>query len=307
MAASRAQPGAYSVWLSAARPRTLPLAVASIGMGAFLAASHQLLNWPVVILTLITALLLQILSNLANDYGDARHGADHAGRTGPKRAVQSGQISPRTMRVAIGLTALLCGISGLALLWVAFGADAVVLIAVFVLIGAAAIIAAVTYTAGWRPYGYAGLGDLAVFLFFGLVGVLGTYLLQTLQLQWPLLLPATSCGLLIVGVLNVNNIRDLESDKQAGKITIPVRLGPDRARNYHWLLLLGAVLTATVYVLITFQDFGGFLYLLSVPLLWRNGAIVSGSRDSIVLNGMLKQLSLTTLLFVLTFGIGQLL
>ena len=307
MAASRAQPSAYSVWLSAARPRTLPLAVASIGMGAFLAASHQLVNWPVVILALITALLLQILSNLANDYGDARHGADHAGREGPKRAVQSGQISPRAMRMAIVITALISALIGLALLWVAFGADALVLIVVFVLIGTGAIVAAVTYTAGWRPYGYAGLGDLAVFIFFGLVGVLGTYFLQTLQLQWPLLLPATSCGLLIVGVLNVNNIRDLESDRQAGKITIPVRLGSKRARIYHWLLLIGAVLAATVYVIITFQGVAGFLYLLSVPLIWRNGAIVSRSRDSVVLNGMLKQLSLTTLLFVLTFGIGQLL
>lgn len=294
-------------WLAAARPRTLPLALASITLGAFLAAANNVLNLPVAILAALTATLLQILSNLANDYGDSIHGADHLERLGPARAVQSGQISARAMRAAIVLVALLAAISGLSLLWLAFGAQALLLFLVFILLGAAAIGAAVTYTAGKRPYGYAGLGDIAVLIFFGWVGVLGTYFLQAQQLDWTLLLPATSCGLLAVAVLNINNIRDIESDKRAGKYSIPVRLGPRKARLYHWILLAGVVLTACLYVLFNYHSPWQFLFLLSLPLLWQNGKAVAHTTDPRRLNPLLKHMSLTTLFFVLTFGIGQLL
>ena len=289
------------------RPRTLPLAIASIVMGSALAAVWQPFSWSVAVFSVLTAVLLQILSNLANDYGDSQHGADHAQREGPPRAVQSGAISGKTMLTAMAIMAILSVISGLILLWFAFGSEAQDLFLIFVLVGAMAILAAVAYTAGFRPYGYAGLGDLSVLLFFGWVGVMGTYFLHSHRFDWEILLPATSSGLLAVAVLNVNNIRDLESDRLAGKQTIPVRIGLQRARIYHWTLLFAAILAATLYVLLARSSLWQFLYLLTVPLLFRNGLAVQRTAALRDLNPMLKQLSMATLLFVLLFSLGQLL
>ena len=287
------------------RPRTLPLALACIILGAFLAVADGGFNGWVVLLCGLTAVLLQILSNLANDYGDSVHGADHVERQGPKRAVQTGQISAGTMKRAVTLFALLAMLTGLLLLWVTFGSDGLLYALVFVVLGGAAVGAAITYTAGKLPYGYAGLGDIAVLIFFGWVGVIGTYFLQTLHFFWDLLLPATSCGLLAVAVLNVNNIRDIDSDTKAGKQSIPVRLGPQWARIYHWALLLGALLAATLYVVINYASPWQFLYLSTLPLFWRNGTAVARTIDPKALNPLLKQTSLLTLIFVTVFGIGQ--
>lgn len=296
-----------AVWIGATRPRTLPLATAGIVMGSSLAFAAGSFKPVVALLCLLTAALLQILSNLANDYGDSLHGADRVERKGPKRAVQSGQVSPGQMRRAIVVCAVLAMLSGLALLWAAFGRDLVSLTLLFILLGAVAVAAAVTYTAGRMPYGYAGFGDLAVLIFFGWVGVLGSYFLQAMQLTWPLFLPATSCGLLAVAVLNVNNIRDLESDRLAGKRSIPVRIGLARARMYHRFLLGGAVILGVIYVLLTYTSLWQFLFLLSVPLLVRNGQAISRTEDLPTLNPWLKQMSLTTLLFAVLFGVGQVL
>lgn len=294
-------------WIEALRPKTLPLALASILLGSFLAAADQSFRWPIAVLCALTAVFLQILSNLANDYGDAMHGADHVERVGPQRAVQSGLISASAMKRGMALVVLLSILSGTAVVWLAFGSRAVLALALFLLLGAAAIAAAITYTAGKMPYGYVGLGDVFVLIFFGWVGVLGTYFLQTLRLDWVLFLPATSCGLLAVAVLNVNNIRDIESDRKAGKRTIPVRLGRTRARRYHWVLLGTAVSLVLIYVLFNFDHAGQFLFFLSVPLLWKNGTAVSRINVPQQLNPWLKQMSLSTLAFVVTFGIGQLL
>lgn len=291
-------------WIRAARPRTLPLAIACIALGGFMAAVDGVFRWPVTALAIVTAVFLQILSNLANDYGDSVHGADSAQRVGPQRAVQSGLISPQAMKGAMGVAALLAAVSGLALLWVAFGDNALGLLVVFLLLGAGAIAAAVLYTNGIRPYGYAGLGDLFVLIFFGWVGVMGTYFLQAQTFHWAVMLPATSCGLLAVGVLNVNNIRDIASDRQAGKLSLPVRLGLDRARLYHWALLGGAVMAALIYVLATYRSPWQFLFVVSLPLLWHNGRTVA-TAPTHTLNPMLKQLSLSTLVFIITFGVGQ--
>jgi 1,4-dihydroxy-2-naphthoate octaprenyltransferase len=261
----------------------------------------------VALLCVLTAVLLQILSNLANDYGDSLHGADHVERKGPKRAVQSGQVTLAAMRRAIALTALLAVLSGLLLLWVAFGNDAFSSTLIFILLGAAAIGAAITYTAGKLPYGYAGLGDIAVLVFFGWVGVIGSYFVQTTLFYPSLLLPATACGLLAVAVLNVNNIRDLESDRVAGKRSVPVRLGLSRARAYHWLLLVSAALFATVFVLLNFVSIWQFLYLLALPLLVRNGLAISRTDDLPTLNPWLRQMSLAALAFVTLFSAGQIL
>lgn len=293
-------------WIEAARPRTLPLALAGIGMGAFLAAAHGNFSAIVTVLCALTAIFLQVLSNLANDYGDSIHGADSAERTGPQRAVQSGRISRRAMVRAVIITALLAAISGISLVWVALGVDKLPLVLLFAVLGGAAIWAAVNYTAGNRPYGYVGLGDLFVLIFFGWVGVMGTYFLQTTRLDPTIFLPATSCGLFAVAVLNINNIRDIESDRRAGKRSIPTRIGRDNAVRYHWALLAGGFLCALLYVLLTYQSPWQFLFLLSLPLLIRNGVAVART-PSAQLDPYLKQMSLTSLFFVLTFGIGQLL
>ena len=294
-------------WIVATRPRTLALAVAGIALGLFLAAADGELNGWVASFTLLTAILLQILSNLANDYGDSLHGADSLTRAGPQRAVQSGKITREAMRRAIGLVAGLAMVSGLALVWLAFGRAAIWLVLLFLVLGAAAVWAAIAYTASSRPYGYVGLGDLFVFIFFGWVSVLGSYFLQTHALPWPVLLPATSVGLFSVAVLNVNNIRDMRSDREAGKYSVPVRLGPRRARLYHWALLLSGLLGALLYVLLTYHSPWQFLFLLSAPLLLRNGVLVWRGQSAAELDPLLKQMSLTTLVFVISFGAGQIL
>ena len=293
------------VWISAFRLRTLPLALASIGMGAFLAAANGFFRWDVFLMCALTTILLQILSNLANDYGDTVHGADSQDRQGPQRAVQSGQITAKAMKTALFIFALLALGSGLSLLWVALE-NAGNVFWVFLGLGIAAIAAAITYTAGWRPYGYAGLGDLSVLIFFGWLAVLGSYYLFAQTLSWPVLLPATSIGLLSVGVLNVNNIRDIESDERAGKFSIPVRIGRKKAVSYHRILLVLAVVSSVYYVLLTYSSPLQFLFLLVVPLLVKNAYAVQKKTISTELDPYLKQLAMTSLLFVLLFGIGQL-
>ncbi len=302
-------------WVSAFRPRTLPLALASIMAGGFLAASHGQFRPAVVALAALTTILLQILSTLANDYGDSQNGADSVHREGPQRAVQSGAISPAQMKRGMGLFGALSLGSGLLLLWVALGAAGAWVFLAFLLLGLSAIWAAVNYTAGSKPYGYAGLGDLSVFTFFGLVGVCGTYFLQaysqvpvwTQALPWPVLLPAAALGCFATAVLNVNNIRDIRSDKLAGKITIPVRLGPVQARRYHWLLLVLGFSAAVLYVAFTYHSPWQWLFLLSAPLLLRNARSVWQRQDSMQLDPLLKQMALTTLVFTLLFGLGQVL
>ncbi len=296
-----------AIWIDAMRPRTLPLAIASILMGSALAASRSPFSWTITILAITTAVLLQILSNLANDYGDSQHGADSVQREGPLRAVQSGAVSSRAMLLASGITALLAMISGLALLWVAFGSEGRQFFVLFVLLGLAAILAAVGYTAGFRPYGYAGLGDLAVLIFFGWAAVMGTYFLQTMRLDWDIFLPATSCGLLAVAALNINNIRDRRSDSLAGKNTVPVRFGLHAARLYHWFLIVAAILLAALYVILNYTSPWQFLFVVTIPFLLRNGILVWRTADPLQLNPLLKQMSISTLLFVLFFSAGQVL
>ena len=290
-------------WIAATRPRTLPLALTSIGMGAFLAFANGKFNGIVTILAMLTTAFLQILSNLANDYGDSIHGADNSQRKGPQRAVQSGAISSVAMRRAMVFSAICAMICGTALVLVAFGWQQLLLVAFFLLLGGAAIWAAINYTAGSNPYGYVGLGDLFVFLFFGLVGVLGSYFIQAHTLSAELVLPAISCGLLAVAVLNVNNIRDIDSDRIAGKYSVPVRFGRKIAQQYHWLLLLLPFAFAALYTVLTYHSAWQFLFLLALPLALKNGQIVS-QRPSEQLDPMLKQTVLLNLAFLFTFGIG---
>lgn len=290
------------VWIGAFRLRTLPLALSCIGMGGFLAASQQAFRWDIFLLCVFTTIFLQILSNLANDYGDSINGADHAGRKGPSRAVQSGAISPQKMRSALFLFVALCLVSGLWLLWIAFGFNWNAFLFFFVL-GLLSILAAIAYTVGKKPYGYAGLGDVSVLIFFGVVGVMGSAYLFTQEIIPIQFLPALSCGFFSMGVLNVNNIRDIESDQQAGKFSIPVRIGRENAIRYHWFLLLGGIISACVFTAITYQSPWQLLFLLTVPLFLKNGFSVQ-QKSASELDPYLKQLALSTLLFVLLFGTG---
>ncbi len=292
-------------WISAFRLRTLPLALSSIAMGSFLAAAEGKFNGIIFFLCCLTTIFLQILSNLANDYGDSVNGADHAGRKGPMRAVQSGAITAHAMKNAVILFVIFCLISGISLLLISFGINYQLLL-IFLGLGVLSIIGAITYTVGKRPYGYAGLGDISVLLFFGLVGVMGSNYLFTKTFSTQLILPALTCGFFSVGVLNINNVRDIESDKKAGKNSIPVRIGKNNAAIYHWFLLIGGTFAALVYTFISYQSVFQFIFLLSTPLLIKIGMAVS-KKSSLELDPYLKQMALSTLLFVVLFGVGLLL
>ncbi|PLK44297.1 1,4-dihydroxy-2-naphthoate polyprenyltransferase [Emticicia sp. TH156] len=289
-------------WLSAARPRTLPLSLSSILMGSFLSVSARQFNWLIFAFCCLTTIALQVLSNFANDYGDTQNGADLAGRVGPQRAVQSGAITPQQMFRGIILLAVICLIFGVSLLYFAFKDAEANQFWGFLGLGLLCMLAAYTYTAGKKPYGYAGLGDVSVLIFFGLVGVLGSNYLYTKTFDWLNLLPALSCGFFATGVLNINNIRDIASDTRAGKKTIPARLGRETAIRYHWFLLLGGMLSILAYSLLKEQYL--IIYVLCFPLFFINGIKVSRLPNP---DPMLKQMSLSTLAFVLLFGIGQLL
>lgn len=295
----------FQTWLLAARPRTLPLACASILLGSGLAAHLGSFNAGVFWLTLLTAISLQILSNLANDYGDAVSGADDRDRIGPVRAVSSGLLSPQAMRRGIMITAGTAAFFGFWLLLVAFGSQWGSIL-VFVLLGVASLLAAITYTVGLggKPYGYRGLGDIAVFLFFGLLGVLGTYYLYTQQLSGLAMLPASACGLLSAAVLNVNNVRDIESDAHNGKITLAVKLGRNRAISYQWALLGTALLLTLIYLVALPVPLIGWSCLLVAKPLSDAARTLSHTTDGEIITGMLKKTALSTLIYSVLLSTG---
>ena len=293
----------FSAWIEAFRLRTLPLALSAIFVGSFLAIADGRYDIWVIGLAVLTTLFLQILSNLANDYGDVLKGTDNDDRVGPKRAVQSGRISLRQMKSAIILFAMLSFVSGLGLLYVSLGNHFLTAL-LFLALGMAAIAASIKYTTGRHAYGYRGLGDVFVFIFFGLVAVLGTYYLNSQQFHWRLLLPAVAMGFLSTGVLNLNNMRDMDNDRASGKHTIASRLGYGRARIYHALLVIIALVFATVYVLLDFHSVWSFLFLLSFPLFFRDLIRIFKISDKAVLDVFLKSLALSTLLFSVLFGVG---
>ena len=235
-------------WIAAFRLRTLPLALSSIIFGSALAIKANSFKPAIFISCIVTTVLLQILSNLANDYGDFQKGTDNDKRVGPDRALQSGNISITQMKKAIIFFSFLSFASGLLLLFFSFNLENLHYVLAFLLLGLASIWAAINYTAGKSAYGYRALGDIFVFIFFGLVGVLGSCFLFTKSFQVIDILPASACGLFAVGVLNLNNTRDIENDKISNKITIPVIIGLKWAKIYqavllelaYWLLFLYA-------------------------------------------------------------------
>ena len=293
-------------WLSAFRLKTLPLALSNTIIGSCLAASDDHFRWSVFGLAALTTILLQIMSNMANDYGDFVNGKDTAERIGPKRMVQSGEITPKTMLIGIIVIGILCAVSGLTLILIGTKGMDITNLLIFGVLGIGAIVAAIKYTVGKNPYGYRGLGDIFVFIFFGLVGVLGTYFLHTQSLHWDLLLPASAIGFLSTGVLNMNNMRDYEADKNAGKMTIVVAMGLKKAAIYHLLLVGGAGGLTIIYTFLNYHSAWQWLFLLSFPVLFLNLKKVFTYKDALELYPELPRLSMASLLYALTFGLGLL-
>lgn len=291
-------------WIKAFRLRTLPLALSSIALGSFLAAFETKFNAIVFTLAFTTTLFLQILSNLANDYGDSVSGADNDERIGPERAVQSGLITLAAMRKMMIVFVGLSLISGVWLIYEGTKGLDLRYVFGFLGLGIAAIGAAIKYTVGKNPYGYMGLGDLFVYLFFGLTGVMGTYYLHTHTFDWTILLPASSLGLLAAGVLNLNNMRDRESDSNAGKRTLVVYIGAKAAKAYHLFLIIGSMVLAAIFTYLQFESWFQLLFLIALPLLLLNIRAVITNKNPAALDPQLKQLALTTLLFSITFGLG---
>ncbi|WP_425638588.1 1,4-dihydroxy-2-naphthoate polyprenyltransferase [Algoriphagus yeomjeoni] len=288
-------------WLHAVRLRTLPLALASIFAGSFLAVYKQVFRWEILLLASLTTIFLQILSNLSNDYGDTIHGADHQERQGPMRAVQSGLISLPEMKKAMYLFGILALASGLLLLY--FAIQDWVLFGIFLGLGLVAIWAAISYTSGNNPYGYAGFGDISVFIFFGLLGVFGTFFLHSLDWDNSIIWIGIALGLFSTAVLNINNIRDIESDTTAGKKSIPVRIGRKAANIYNWILILGGNYCLLVFAFIT-KEWTSLLALALFPLMIRIGINVQKGKDSQSIDPNLKKMALSTLVWVILFGIG---
>jgi 1,4-dihydroxy-2-naphthoate octaprenyltransferase len=296
-------------WVDAARPRTLPLAVGSILLGNFLAYAQGKFDLTIALLATVTTLLLQILSNFANDLGDFSNGVDNADRKVALRAVQTGKISQEEMKAAVILTAAFAFLSGLVLLYLGLKDAPLEVWGTFLGLGVASIAAAIAYTVGKRPYGYMGLGDLSVFLFFGLIGTAGTYYLQTFSLNLALFLPASGCGFLSVAVLNLNNLRDIENDIKTGKNSIPVRIGKTFGFYYQKFLYLAAITCFYAYPFVAGIKVSGYQQLLIVgiyPIIQLFRELHSGM-SAAQIDPYLKKTALRTLFLILVFGAIQIL
>lgn len=298
------------VWLEAARLRTLPLSISGILVGSFYAYkqySDHHNYWIIFSLAFLTTLGLQVLSNFANDYGDGVKGTDNKDRVGPQRALQSGAITPEQMKKGIIIVSVATLMIAVSLIYASFGSDNFGFSLFFFVLGLAAITAAIKYTVGKSAYGYRGLGDLFVFIFFGLVSVLGTNFLFEQSLDIKLLLPAVSVGLLSVAVLNLNNMRDRESDSKAGKNTLVVKIGAENAKRYHITIVVSAMLLGLIFAFWSGFEWKQYLFVLAyIPLLKHLKTVIT-NQDPKALDPELKKVALSTFLFsvllsvVLTF------
>ncbi len=299
----------FKAWISAARLHTLPLSIAGVLIGSAmgyetLCLSNGRFSWSVFGLTLLTIVLLQILSNFANDLGDSQKGTDNELRVGPKRAVQSGLISKTEMKYGVFTTALTALISGTLLLWIACKQLNIEVLILF-FIGLAGIAAAIRYTIGENAYGYKGYADVFVLFFFGIIPVTISFYLQVPLLRWSILLPAISVGLFSTAVLNLNNLRDYENDKACGKKTIIVRLGIENGKKYHTALLLLGMLSTILYsCFLSHSSCWQHLYGIAFLFFLANILKVWKTKDTRLLNPELKKVALATFLFALLFSLG---
>jgi 1,4-dihydroxy-2-naphthoate octaprenyltransferase len=286
------------IWLMAARPRTLPAAVAPVLVGTALAATEGTFRWLTFVAAMLGAVFIQVGTNLSNDYSDARRGADTEDRLGPVRVTAGGLVPPRQVLVATYVAFALAVLAGVYLIATA-GWE-------LLLVGAASILAGVLYTGGPRPYGYEGLGEVFVFLFFGVVAVTGSYFAQTERLTWEAFVLAVPVGLLAAAILVVNNVRDLETDRRAGKRTLAVRLGRARARTLYLAMVYGAFVCALLPWLLGSDELSAWLALvvLALPLAVPVVAIVRGRTDGPSLNGALARTGMLQLVFCALLSAG---
>ena len=285
-------------WLKAFRLRTLPLAFSSVITGTAVAIDIGFFDWITMSLALITTLFLQILSNLANDFGDTEKGTDNENRIGPKRSIQSGVISKIQMKKAIVVFVFLSLFSGLGLVFYATRTISLWYPLTFILIGVTSIIAAIKYTAGKGAYGYKGLGDLFVFIFFGLVGVVGTAVLNVHDFYFSMLLPAITIGWFSAGVLNLNNMRDWENDKASQKNTLVVKIGLLKAKKYHYTIFFVGILSAIIHVFQKEFKLIDFTFMLAfVPIFFHLKTISKIKKSPCEFDPELKKVALYTFLF----------
>ncbi|ATA89079.1 1,4-dihydroxy-2-naphthoate octaprenyltransferase [Capnocytophaga stomatis] len=294
-------------YIKAARLRTLPLSVSGIIMGSALAFRAGYFRWEVFLLALLTTILFQVLSNFANDYGDGVKGTDNENRVGPERALQSGKVTRKQMKFVVVVTALFSVLLAIALIYVSFGEENLLYTLIFFLLGVLCVVAAIKYTVGKSAYGYRGLGDVFVFIFFGLVSVLGSYFLYVHQLNWKIFLPATAVGLLSVAVLNLNNMRDYENDKAVGKNTLVVKMGIDLAKYYHYYLVVLAMLCMMAFSILNFQVRWQLLYMIAFFPLVIHLLSVKRNKNLKDLDKELKIVALSTFFLALLFFIAQIL
>ena len=292
-------------WVEAARLRTLPLSVSGIIVGSMFALAYpttnvltptEVFNWQLFGFAILTTLGLQVLSNFANDYGDGMKGTDNEDRIGPKRAIQSGVISPEAMKRAIIITSILTFISALLLIYFAFGEAYIWYSIFFIVLGLLAIASAIRYTVGDTAYGYRGFGDFFVFVFFGLVSTLGVNFLYSKEVDYKLLLPAIAVGFLSVGVLNLNNMRDEASDRKAGKNTIVVKIGGAKAKIYHYFLIISAMVLVLIFAILKDFNFDQYIFLIAYFPLIKHLITVSKNTEPRALDPELKKLALSTFL-----------
>ena len=287
------------------RLRTLPLSLAGISLGIMLACSGHSVPWYVIVLTILTTVSLQILSNMSNELGDWLSGVDGQGREGPKYGIEGGGLTEDEMRSCIRIMVLVCCIFGLGMIRASFRTIFCIQSECLVVLGAAAIWAAMHYTLGKKPYGYRGLGDIFVFIFFGLVPVAGGYFVCSHQIDFSTLIPGAAIGLFSVGVLNVNNIRDMKSDA-ANRVTVPLKLGEHRAKIYHTILIAGGWCLMLLFTILFTNSWTPYLYIITLPLYAKHlaGVWKHSGRE---LDPMLPMLVISTFIFALLAGTGYIL
>jgi 1,4-dihydroxy-2-naphthoate octaprenyltransferase len=274
-------------------------------MGSFLAFNSGQSDYSLFYIALLTTILFQILSNLANDLGDSLKGTDNENRVGPKRTVQSGKISVNQMKMAVLITSIISLISASLLIYLAKENMSSKMVFSYLILACFCIVAAITYTVGKKAYGYYGLGDLMVFLFFGLVGVMGSNTLYTKEIDWLLLFPATTIGCLSTAVLNLNNMRDIENDAASNKNTLVVKLGLERAKIYHVTLLGIAFISLTLFSVVK-QNYWIIMGCLPLLLLFKHGKYVISNNTPADFDPELKKVAITTFLVSLFTGLGLL-
>lgn len=290
-------------WIEAARLRTLPLSLSGIIVGSFVAYQQGFWHPIIFVLALLTTLLFQILSNFANDLGDSDKGADNEHRLGPIRGIQAGEISRKAMVVAITIVSVLSFATAVPLVVIGTKGVSAAVFWFYIVLAVLCILAAITYTVGKKAYGYNGMGDVMVFLFFGLVSVLGVYGLYAKHLDLTVILPACTIGLLSAAVINLNNMRDEANDRQVGKRTLVVKLGIKRAKQYHFLLIATALLTLLIFIIIQKWWLCSIAFLPFI-VLFRHVKYVSRTQKAQELDSGLKVVSLATFAIAVLFMIG---